>query len=376
MTAKTDPQRSSVNDAPLYVAFDLGKTTWTVAMTTGLGVEPWVRSIRAGAWDELADLVARARGHLGVPATAPIASCYEAGRDGFWIHRALVAQGWANRVVDSASIEVNRRARRTKTDRIDARKLVLLLVRVSLGDHRAWREVRVPTVEAEAARHPSRERLALQAEHTAISNQMRGWLTTFGAVLPSRRRDGWWARVRDWRGEALPTDVQARLARAAARLALVRTQLRELTRSAQRAVQAAAPTSPAGRLMRLRAVGVKATITLLGEGLIWREFTNRRQIGGMLGFAPTHASSGDQHRDQGISRAGNWRWQGTMTQLAWSWVRLQPTSALTQWYLARFGTGKRNRRVGIVALARKLLIALWRYATTGQVPDGAVLKPA
>jgi len=374
MTAKTDPQPSSVCEAPLYVAFDLGKTSWTVAMTTGLGVAPWVRAVRAGAWEEVGSVVVRARARFGVAATAPVISCYEAGRDGFWIHRALVAHGWANRVVDSASIEVNRRARRTKTDRIDACKLVVLLVRVCLGDRGAWREVHVPPVEAEAARHATRERMALQKEHTALLNQMRGWLTTWGTALPSRRRDAWWERLRDWRGAALPVAVQARLARASARLALVREQLRALTRAEQRAVQAAAPTSAAGRLMRLRAVGVKGTTTLLGEGLLWRGFTNRRQVGGMLGFAPTHASSGEQHRDQGISHAGNWRWQGTMIQLAWSWVRLQPTSALTQWYLARFGTGKRARRIGIVALARKLLIALWRYATTGLVPAGAVLK--
>ena len=376
MTATTHPQSGSVSEAPLYVAFDLGKSTWTVAMTTGLGVEPWVRSMRAGAWNELERLVALARSRWGLSARSPVLSCYEAGRDGFWIHRALIAQGVRNRVVDSASIEVNRRARRTKTDRIDARKLVVLLVRVALGDTQAWREVFVPSVAAESARHATRERHALLKEQTALVNQMRGWLTTWGMTLPSRRRATWWAQLRDWTGAPLPEPVQQRLARAAERLTLVRTQLRTLTRLATAAVQAAAPTSAAGRLMQVRGVGLRVTTTLLGEGLEWRGFTNRRQVGAMLGFAPTHASSGELQRDQGISHAGNRRWQGTMVQCAWSWLRLQPTSALTQWYVARFGTGKRARRIGIVALARKLLIAFWRLATQGLVPAGARLKAA
>jgi transposase len=376
MSATTHPQLGSVNEAPLYVALDLSKRTWTVAMTSGLGVVPWVRSMPAAAWAELARLVAEARGRFGLSGQGAVISCYEAGRDGFWIHRALVQQGVANRVVDSASIEVNRRARQTKTDRIDARKLVGLLVRVCLGDRGAWREVHVPTIAAEAARHEARDRIALQKEQTALINQLRGWLTTWGTTLPTRRRAAWWTQVRDWTGAPLPDSVQARLARASARLTLVREQLRELTRAAQRAVEAAPATSAAGRLVRLRAVGVRGTTTLLGEGLEWRAFTNRRQVGGMLGFAPTHASSGEVHRDGGISHAGNRRWQGTMIQLAWSWVRLQPKSALTQWYVARFGVGKRARRIGIVALARKLLIALWRYATTGLVPTGAQLKAA
>jgi transposase len=365
---------SSVSEAPLYVAFDLGKATWMVAMTSGMGEAPWVRPMRAGAWDELARLLASARERFGLSAQSAILSCYEAGRDGFWIHRALLRQRIANRVVDSASIEVNRRARQTKSDRIDARKLVLLLVRVCLGETDAWREVHVPTVDAEAARHETRERIALQQEQTALVNQMRGWLATWGTRLPVRRRGAWWTHVTDWSGTSLPGAVQARLARASARLALVREQLRGLARAEQRAVAAAAPTSAAGRLMRLRAIGVRGTTTLLGEGLIWRHFTNRRQVGGLLGFAPTHATSGEMHRDHGISHAGNRRWQGTMIQLAWGWVRLQRASALTQWYLARFGIGKRARRIGIVAVARKLLISLWRYATTGIVPTGALLK--
>ena len=138
----------------------------------------------------------------------------------------------------------------------------------------------------------------------------------------------------------------------------------------------AAPESAAARLRQVKGLGVTSVSVLLDEGLVWRDFKNRRQLGGLLGFAPIKYESGEISRDQGISRAGNDRLQSTMVQLAWGWVQWQPQSALTQWYLARFGIGKRTRKVGIVALARKLFIALWRYATAGIVPTGAILRPA
>jgi transposase len=208
MTATTHPQLRSVNDGPLYVAFEVGKRSWTVGMTSGFGVPPWVQTMAPGEWATLQRLLAKARTRFGLAAAAPVVSCYEAGRDGFWIHRGLTAQGVDNRVVDSASIEVDRRARRNKADRIDARKLVALLVRACLGDP-AWREVRVPAVAAEAARHVSRERSDLVAEQTRLVNQLRSWLMTYGAALPARRAANWWTRVRDYAGPPLPAEVQA-----------------------------------------------------------------------------------------------------------------------------------------------------------------------
>jgi transposase len=375
MTATTHPQLRSVNDGPLYVAFEVGKRSWTVGMTSGFGVPPWVQTMAPGEWARLQRLLAKARTRFGLAATAPVVSCYEAGRDGFWIHRGLTAEGVANRVVDSASIEVNRRARRNKTDRIDARKLVALLVRACLGEP-AWREVRVPAATDEAARHRSRERTELVKEQTRLVNQMRSWLTTFGAALPARRAATWWTRIRDYAGAPLPGDVQTRLARADARLALVQTQIAALD-DAQRAAVATAPAdSPTRRLAQLKGVGATSIATLLEEGLVWRAFQNRRQVGGMLGFAPTHYASGELVRDRGISHAGNRRLQSVAIQLAWSWVQWQRASTLTQWFAARFGTGKRARRIGIVAVARQLVIALWRCATTGTVPAGALLKSA
>jgi len=364
----------SVNEPTLYVAFELGKKDWKLAMTSGFGVDPWLRTVAAGDLRAVEGALRQGRLRLGLPAQAPVVSCYEAGRDGFWIHRALTQLGIRNRVVDSASIEVNRRARRAKTDRLDALKLVRMLVRVCYGERRVWSEVRVPTVAEEAARQVSRERTALTQEQTRRINQMRGWLATWGCALPRHRSCGWWAAVRDWAGAPLPIEVQTRLARAEARWAVVERQLAELEDQQQAAVTAAAPASALRQLVQLKGVATTSASVLLDEGLVWRAFRNRRQIGGLLGFAPTPHDSGESTREQGISHAGNKRLQTISIQLAWSWVHWQPLSVLTQWYYQHFGTGKRARRIGIVAVARKLVIALWRYVTTGVVPAGAILK--
>jgi transposase len=375
MIATTRPEQS-VNEPTLYVAFELGKKDWKLAMTSGFGVAPWLRTVASGDLCAVERVLREGRRRLGLPECARVVSCYEAGRDGFWIHRALTALGIVNRVVDSASIEVSRRARRAKTDRLDALKLVMMLVRVCCGERRVWSEVHVPTVADEAARQVSRERTALTQDRTRLVNQLRGWLAVWGAPLPSRRRGSWWTRVRDWAGTALPVDVQARLARAEARLAGLEAQIAELDAQQQAAVTAAGPTTALHQLVQLKGVATTSASVLLDEGLVWRAFRNRRQIGGLLGFAPTPYDSGESAREQGISRAGNARLQAISIQLAWNWVRWQPQSALTQWYQANFGKGKRARRIGIVAVARKLMIALWRYVTAGVVPAGAILKAA
>lgn len=375
MTETTRPQ-VSVNDPTLYVAFELSKQSWKLALTSGFGVDPILRTVVAGDMAAVQKAVSAARQRFGLSENAVVVSCYEAGRDGFWIHRALLQLAFRNRVVDSSSIEVNRRARRAKTDRLDALKLVRMLARVCAGERGVWSEVRVPTVSVEAARHVSRERTALVQEQTRLVNQLRGWLTTYGTTLPTRRADGWWTRLVDWAGQPVPGPVQERLARADARLRLIQEQLATLETQQQAAVTTAAPEVALTRLVRLKGVATTSASVLLDEGLVWRAFRNRREIGGLLGFAPMPYDSGDTQRSQGISRAGNERLQSISIQLAWNWVRWQPSSALTRWYRERFGAGKRARRIGIVALARKLLIALWRYATTGQVPAGAVLTPS
>lgn len=376
MTA-THTLPGSVSEATLYVACELGAKSWKLAMTSGFGVRPWVKAVPAKELGAINRLIAQAKRRLGLPATARVVSCYEAGRDGFWIHRALLRQGIRNRVVDSASIEVNRRARRAKTDRLDAVKLVAMLVRAVMGESGVWREVHVPSAADEAARHASRERTQLVQERTRLVNQIRSWLATWGAALPGRRRTGWWTTVPDWAGEPLPAPVQARIARAEDRLAVIATQLGVLGEVERTAAKRAPTASALARLVRLKGVAATGAHVLLEEGLVWRAFRNRREIGGMLGCAPRPYQSGEAARDQGIDRAGNRRWRAISLQLAWNWVQWQPASALTQWYQRRFGRGgARLRRIGIVALARKLVIALWRTATTGEVPAGAVLKVA
>jgi transposase len=368
----------SVNEPTLYVALELGQKAWVLAMTSGFGQSPWLRSIAGGDVAAVDRAVCAGRERFGLPPSARVVSCYEAGRDGFWIHRALVARGLENRVVDSASIEVNRRARRTKTDRIDARKLVMMLVRACSGEARVWAEVRVPSAEVEAARHRSRERTGLIQEQTRLRNQIGSWLATCGCRVTARTRQqpAWWTTARDWAAAPLPPPVQARIARAAARAALLAEQIATIDESQQATVREVDPDSALGRLVQLKGIATTSASVLLDEGVAWRQFQNRRQVGGLLGFAPAKYDSGESVRDQGISRAGNTRLQSVMVQLAWGWVHWQRHSALTRWYLARFGRGKRARRIGIVALARKLLIALWRYATAGVLPTGATLKAA
>lgn len=367
----------SVFEAVLFIAFELGLKTWKLALTTAPGVKPWVRSVPAGDLRALGAVVERARERFGLAATARVVSCYEAGRDGYWIHRALIGLGIENRIVDSASIEVSRRARRTKTDRIDALKLVAMLMRVWGGERGVWREVRVPAVAEEAARHVSRERSQLVQDATRLVNQMRSVLATWGAALPAQRPGAWWTTVCDWTGAPLPASVHQRLAHAQARLALVEEQIATLEAAQAQRTEPAAMAAGVVQLRQLKSIGTTSASVLIDEGLLWREFRNRRQVAGFLGFRPVPYQSGEAARDVGIDHAGNKRWRCVMVQLAWSWVQWQPTSTLTQWYLKRFGSGgRRARKIGIVALARKLLIALWRYVTAGVVPEGAILKVA
>jgi transposase len=337
----------SVSEPTLYVAFELSAKQWKLAMTSGFGIAPLLRTVISGDLAAVARALTQARARFGLAPTAVVVSCYEAGRDGFWIHRALTALGLANRVVDSASIEVNRRARRAKTDRLDALKLVSMLVRVCHGERGVWREVRVPTIAEEAARQVSRERTALTQEQTRLINQMRGWLATWGCALPSRRAEGWWTTVRDWSGAPLPATVQARIARAQARWGTLEQQIGVLEDHQAAATAAARPESALGRLVGVKGVATTSASILLDEGLVWREFRNRREIGGVLGFAPTPYQSGEQMHEQGISRAGNHRLQAISVQLAWQWVRWQPDSPITQWFRTRFAGGSgRLRRIG------------------------------
>jgi len=282
-------------------------------------------------------------------------------------------------VVDSSSIEINRRARRAKTDRLDLAGLLSLLARYVLGDRRAWRVVRVPTVAEEDARHLSRTLEALTQDRTRLMSRLKSLLATQGVSLPIDAQ--FLHRLEAahlWDGTPLPPGLQERLSRTWTQLQEVDGQIRDLKALRLTRPEHLTPaTSRAlAQLLTMRAIGPIGASVLATEIFGWRRIRNGRELGALVGLVPAPYQSGETDYDQGITRAGNAHVRRVIVQLAWGWIRHQSGSALTLWYQQRFGGGgKRLRKIGIVALARKLLIALWRYLETGVVPDGAQLKP-
>lgn len=362
----------------LLLAFELGERRWKLGFTTGLGQRPRIRSVPAGAVDRVLEEIAHTKRRLKLPKETPVISCYEAGREAFWLHRYLVAHGIINHVVDSSSIEVKRRARRAKTDKLDLGGLLTLLARYLAGDRRAWHVVRVPSVADEDARQLHRTWEAVQQDRTRLICRLQGLLTTQGVRLPITSNFAAQLTVaRLWDGTPVPPGLHARLRRTWAQLELLNRQLEEL--EAERAALPADPASTTGRyvmrLPTLRGIGPVGAWVLATEIFGWREIENARQLGGLVGLVPAPFQSGETAHDQGITRAGNKHVRRLMVQLAWSWRRYQPTSALTRWYEEKFGrSSPRLRRIGIVAVARKLLIALWRYVEHGEIPEGAIVK--
>ena len=316
---------------------------------------------------------------VGVSKTAHVVSCYEAGREGFWLHRFLEAHGVESLVVDSSSIEVNRRKRRAKTDRLDVRALLDLLLRHMAGSHKkVWSVVHVPTVEQEDRRHLHRELQSAKRDRTRVTNRMKGLLANHGLRLDLKgdvpRQLG---RLRQWDGSALPAGLHARLNREWERVQFytdligrLEKDRRELARhSEDPAVE------KVRQLNQLKGIGVNSAWLYVMELFGWREFRNRREVGSIVGLTPTPQESGQREREGGMSKAGNRHVRSMAIEIAWGWLRYQPESALSKWYQKRFGGGsKRIRKIGIVALARKLLIALWRFLETGMIPEGAELK--
>jgi transposase len=365
----------------LHLALDLGNRTWKLAFATSHAHAPRLRTMPARDRTQLAAEIAAAKARFGLPAEAPVVSCYEAGRDGFWVHRALLAFGVGNHVVDSASIQQNRRKRRPKSDRLDAAALLRLLLRHRAGERDVWSVVHVPSVDEEDRRPLHRELFTLTRERTRQVNRIKGLLVLHGVVLPRLRGlPTTPPALRDWAGAPLPPGLTARVAREWARLRATQREVLALRAERRRLLAATdAASDPTlrmvERLLALRGVGEVSAWLYTTEFFGWRAFRNRRQVAGAAGLTPTTAGSGDTEREQGISKAGNTIIRALAIELAWSWVRRQPTSALSRWYRARFSAGgPRQRRIGIVAVARKLLIALWRYLETGIIPEGAVLK--
>jgi transposase len=376
-TTMTRPGESTAECQWLFVAFELSSRTWKLGLTIGRGQRPCVRQVPAGAVEQVRDEIARAkaRWHLG-PSTV-VQSCYEAGREGFWLHRYLVAQGIQNVVVDSSSIEVNRRARRAKSDGLDLAALLTLLERSARGEARVWHVVRVPSVAEEDARHLHRCRETLQQDRTRLINRVRGLWTTHGLRVPLRANFlEQLAAARLWDGTPVPAGLAQRLRRVWEQLAGITAQLRAVDE--ERAALATPATSEgarwAARLQELQGIGAVGAWCLSTELFSWRHIRDRRELAALVGMVPAPYQSGETRHDQGISRAGNRHVRRMMVQLAWSWLRYQPHSALSRWYRARFSQGRRLRRIGIVALARKLLIALWRYGHSGTIPAGAQVK--
>jgi transposase len=362
----------------LYIALELGWDKWLLACATQAAQKPRYRSMPARNLDTLRDEIAKAKQRFGLPADAPVCTCYEAGRDGFWLHRALTSLGIHNVVVDSGAIEVNRRHKRVKTDPIDAAKLLNLLCRYHGGERKVWSVVNVPAVADEDRRQLHRGLKDLQRQQTECSNRIKGLLASQGldASVDANFRTTL-AQLRDWAGQPVPAGLRQRLLQEFAVWEELHRQVREAANEQARRLRHGPEPylDQVRRLMGLKAVGVRSAWVLVLELFAWRDIKNGKELGALVGLTPTPYDSGQSEREQGISKAGNKHVRALIVELAWLWRRWQPGSALSQWYERRFAAGnKRVRKIGIVALARKLLIALWRYVEQGELPEGAQEK--
>jgi transposase len=363
----------------LFLSLELSKSTWRLTSSIGPGVAPRERRIAAGSETAFVAELAQAKRRFGLPPDAPVRSCYEAGRDGFWVHRWLTRLGVANVVVDSSSIEVPRRARRAKTDRIDGRKLLAMLLRVAGGERGVWKVVHLPSEAEEDRRHLARTLRTVKSDRTRAINRLRSLLATQGVTVAGSLLRVDVTQLRGWDGEPLRPGLQGRLAREYELLTALTQQLRAFDVQQRAAVRRAhdIAAEQARRLRQLNGVGWNAAWLYASEIFSWRAIRNGRELGALAGLVAAPYQSGATRTTPGITKAGNRQWRAMAVELAWGWLRYQPTSALTRWYLARFHAGgPRARRIGIVALARKLLIALWRYVEHGLVPEGAQLKRA
>lgn len=378
ITSASVPSPAGGEAATLFVVLELSKARWLVAIHSPRADKISRHTIEGGDAPALLNLIGRMRDqaqhHLGTPVR--VVSCFEAGYDGFWLHRVLVAHGIENHVMDPASLPVDRRTRRVKTDRLDLGLLMRALMAWCRGEPQVCRMVRVPTPEEEDCRRRSRERERLVNERVQHIGRIKGLLMTQGIRDDQPTRTDWRRRLDELRtgdGQTLPPHLKAELEREGRRLWLVMDMLAELeaTRDQDREEPA---TKQALALSRFTGIGPTSAHVLGGE-VFHREFGNRRELAAYFGLAPSHHSSGTVHRDQGIAKSGNARARRVAVEVAWLWLRFQPGSTLSRWFHERSGAGRgRMRRVLIVALARKLMIALWRYLAIGIVPEGALLK--
>jgi transposase len=378
----TDTLAACREHATMYVAFELGKAKWKLGLVVPGSNTLSRYTVDGGDVAAVHELIdkAKAKTQRRVGAAVRVVSCYEAGYDGFWLHRWLEAQGIENRVLDPASVEVNRRSRRAKTDRLDLDKLMRALMRHEDGDRLACKMVQVPTPDQEDDRRPSRERQRLIKERTGHVNRLKGLLHGQGVrQLWGRCKDfaAWLATLRTSDDRPLPGHLTSELKREHARLRLVEEQIDEIETQAAAARSSASANDIAlkvNQLLELKSLGPVGSQILVSEAF-FRDFKNRRQVGSYFGLTGTPYNSGDSRHEQGISKAGNARARTVAVQLAWLWRRHQPHSALSRWFQERVGKQKgAGKRIAVVALARKLMVALWRFLQQGVVPEGAVLR--
>lgn len=373
-----------VNDSAtpwvLYMALELSKSSWKVGFEYGRRRRQV--TVDGGGVESLRAALETAKEKFGLACGVRVLSCYEAGRDGFWLHRLLTRWGVENLVVDPASIEVSRQRRRAKTDGVDLRTLNAKLRLHDQGE-RVWKVVRVPSEAAEAGRCLHRELERLKKERSAHRARLKGLLFAQGIRVEQLDLKNWPEQIErlvDVEGRPLAADLVGQLVRQGERLALVERQIKALEDERERRVHEASDQGPMAMVRQLRllkGIGPVAAWVFVMEFFGWRGFRNGKEVGALAGLTGTPYASGESFREQGISKQGNRRIRSLAVEISWLWLRYQPHSELSRWFQQRFGpNGKRHRRVGIVALARKLLVALWRYLETGLVPEGAELKSA
>ena len=368
------------NDQSIYAALELSKNSWLLAIQVPGRDNPSLHPIKGGDAEGLMAKLDAARRRVSkvTGQTPTVTLCYEAGYDGFWLVRLLGQRGIGCLVMEPASLKVNRRTRRVKTDRIDVENILHTLIAWCRGEHHVCSMVVIPSVEEEDLRRSHRERDRLIRERTAHINRIKGLLFgqgIRGINVKSRYKTLKPAELVTADGRPLPERLGREIAREIERLALVQTQIFKIEHERDHpATSCQATERKRHDLLRLKGLGRALSSTLARE-VYYRQFANRRQVASYIGITPSAYDSGDGHRSQGISKAGNRLARVAMVEAAWLWLRHQPDSALSQWFHDRTqGQKGRIRRVMIVALARKLAIALWRYLETGLIPEGAVVK--
>jgi len=362
----------------LYMTLELGQSEWKLGFNIGFGQKPRLRTLQARNLGAFQAEIKAAKKRFGLPEDTPVLSCYESGRDGMWIHRFLLSIGVENLVIDSSSIEVNRKAKRAKTDKLDAKKMLTMLMRYHMGEVKVWSVVHVPSVEVEDHRHLHRELQTLKTQRTRHINRIKGLLMGQGISLSIHvdfleRLEA----IRLWDGSALPTGLSRRLRNEYQGLQFVEEQIKalEAERGDLLRHSTRADVEMVRQLMYLKGIGIASAWVFVMEFFAWRNFRNRREVGALAGLTSTPYQSGDSSKEQGISKEGNALVRGMAIQIAWGWLKHQPQSKLSRWYQERYAKGSTKlRKIGIVALARKMLVDLWRYLETGLVPEGAELK--